>query len=184
MKHLALLSALILCALCPLGLARADDQFSAPKESLTFDGQTLYLAFENNSRPPGEHIKEYIADGEKLDSWTRLAAFHTYPQPDDPKFFAANLIRIMKQDNPDAQGRVIQNPTTGEVIVDFVTWDAGGAFAEFNVFRIAKNTGGGLVAEQYAVRDYKDVRAFLKNLGPLRQRLVALMAKDGLMFNR
>ena len=105
-----------------------------------------------------------------------------YPNHDDPKTLAANLVRMLKQQNPDAPSRMIQNPETGDVIVDFVTWPADSAFAEFNVFRYSKKRGGGLVAYQYAVRDYTDLRAFLKGPGPVRQRLVDLMSKDGLVL--
>jgi len=157
--------------------SRAEDPL--PKESVRFDGRTLVLASQGDN--PGEHVKEYIPADQKLDSWTQLASIRDYPKLDDPKTLASNLVRMLKAQNPQAPSRMIQNPTTGDVIVDFVTWNENGAFAEFNVFRYAKKPGGGLVAQQYAVRDYKDVRAFLKNLAPLRNRLVDLMAKDGLV---
>jgi hypothetical protein len=43
-----------------------------------------------------------------------------------------------------------------------------------------RKPGGGLVAQQSALRDYQDVTAFLRGLKPVRERLVGLMAKEEL----
>jgi hypothetical protein len=75
---------------------------------------------------------------------------------------------------------VSENPKTGEVVVDFVTWPADESFVEFNVFKYGRREGGGLVAQQYALRDYKDPRGFMKGLKPVRTRLVSLMMEGGL----
>jgi hypothetical protein len=162
-----------------LGLAwavHADGQ--APPKRLTFDGQILVLAWQGGA--PGEIAREYIPPAEKLESWTKLASIREYPQLDDPRAVAANLVRALKQQNPAAQSAMIENPATGEVIVDFVTWPADRAFVEFNVFKYARKPGGGLVAQQYALRDYQDTTGFLRSLRPVRERLVGLMAKEGL----
>ena len=52
------------------------------------------------------------------------------------------------------------------MIVDFVTWPADPAFVEFNIFKYTRKPGGGLVAQQYALRDYQDTTGFLRSLGP------------------
>jgi hypothetical protein len=129
-------------------------------------------------------MKEFIPAGEKLESWTKFAALLEYPKLSDPKAVVANLVRALKQQNPDAPSSVIENPKTGEVIVDFVTWPPDNKFAEFNVFKYSKKPGGGLVAQQYALREYKDVTGFLKGLKPVRTRLVDLMAKEGLQVGK
>ena len=162
-----------------LGLAwavHADGQ--APPKRLAFDGQILVLAWQGGS--PGETVREYIPLAEKLESWTKLASIREYPKLDDPRAVAANLVRALKQQNPAAQSAMIENPATGEVIVDFVTWPADRAFVELNIFKYARKPGGGLVAQQYALRDYQDTTGFLRSLGPVRERLVGLMAKEGL----
>ena len=51
---------------------------------------------------------------------------------------------------------------------------------ELNIFKYARKPGGGLVAQQYALRDYQDTTGFLRRLRPVRERLVGLMAKEGL----
>jgi len=148
------------------------------KETVTFDGQTLIFAFQGEN--PGESLKEYIPQGETLTSWTRLASIREYPKLNDPMAVVANLVSFLKQQNPKAPSKTMQNSVTGEVVVDFVTWT--NEFAEFNVFKYAKKPGGGLIAQQYAVREYKDQIGFLKNLRPLRERLVDLMMKEGLQI--
>ena len=162
-------------ALGPLGLRRAEAQ---QRESVSFDGQTLVLAAQGEN--PGETVKEYIPAGEELKSWTRLASVREYPELNEPRAVVANLIQALKQQNPQAQHAVIENPKTGEVVVDFVTWPADQSFVEFNVFKYAKRAGGGLVAHQYALRDYQDPRAFMSGLKPVRTRLVKLMTEGGL----
>jgi hypothetical protein len=68
----------------------------------------------------------------------------------------------------------------GEIVVDFVTWPAAESFVEFNVFKYGRREGGGLVAQQYALRDYKDPRGFMRGLKPVRARLIKLMTEGGL----
>jgi hypothetical protein len=72
-------------------------------------------------------------------------------------------------------------PETGDVIVDFVVWPPDVSFVEFNVFKYSKREEGGIEAQQYAVRAYgKEGQEFLKGLKAVRERLVPLMAEDGL----
>jgi hypothetical protein len=158
-----------------LGPAEAE---ALQQETVSFDGQTLLLA--SRSENPGETVKEYIPAGEELRSWTRLASIREYPALNDPKAVVANLIKALKQQNPESRHAVIENPKTGEVVIDFVTWPADQSFVEFNVFKYSRREGGGLVAEQYALRDYKDPRGFMRGLKPVRARLVKLMTEGGL----
>lgn len=159
-------------------LLRADDKAPPKKESVVFDGTTLLLASTNEN--PGERVREFLPEGQKFSSWTKLASLREYPKLNDPRAVAENLVRALRQQNPGAQSAIIQNPKTGEVIVDFVTWPADNAFVEFNIFKYSRKEGGGLVAQQYALREYQDTAAFLKGLKPVRTRLVELMAKGGL----
>jgi hypothetical protein len=156
-----------------LGLAwavHADGQI--PPTRLAFDGRIPVLAWQGGT--PGEAVREYIPPGEKL------ASIREYPKLDDPRAVAANLVRALKQQNPAAQSAMIENPATGEVMVDFVTWPADRAFVEFNIFKYARKPGGGLVAQQYALREYQDTTGFLRSLRPVCDRLVGLMAREGL----
>jgi len=156
-------------------IATADDTATAAEDTVNFDGQTLVLRWEGEN--PGETIKEYIPADQKLDSWTRLASIRTYSELDDPAALAGGVIKQLKKDYPDSPCAIIENPETGEVVIDFVLWPADLSFVEFNVFKYAKGEDGGVIAEQYALRDYEDSEGFLKGLRPVRERLVNLMTK-------
>lgn len=151
---------------------------AAQPESVTFDGHTLVFASQDKNA--GESLREYIPAGEKLESWTRLASIREYPNLDDPKAVVANLIKLMKQQYPQARHAVMENKETGEVLVDFVVWPPDESFVEFNVFKYSRRDGGGLVAQQYALRNYEDPKGFMRGLRPVRERLVKLMAESGL----
>jgi hypothetical protein len=167
---------------CSMALVHAADE-SAPQaeDSIQFDGNVLSLASQEEA--PGQSLKEYIPAGESLETWTKLASVREYDHLDDPKAVAGALIDKLKKQYPNSPSSVIQNPTTGEVIVDFVVWPPDGSFVEFDVFKYQKRAEGGLIAQQYALREYQDVEGFLKGLRPVRERLVELMA-DGLQPSR
>jgi hypothetical protein len=160
------------------GLVVPADSSAQQRESVAFDGRTLVLAWEGENR--GERIREYIPEGEQLDSWTTLASIREYPNLNDPKAVVANLLRVLKQNTPKAPSAVQENARTGEVVVDFVTWPPDESFVEFNVWKYRRAETGGLVAHQYALRDYRDPKGFLRGLKPVRERLVRLMVEGGL----
>lgn len=159
-------------------LAQADEPAAVAKKSVRFDGQTLLLAFEQSSDT--ESLEEFIPEGESLERWAHLAAIRRYENLHDPAPIVKMMAKRLKEKNPQAPFSIIENPTTGAVVIDFVTWPEDDSFAEFNIFKYSKRAGGGLVAEQYALRAYEDWQDFLKSLRPVRERLVDLMAKDGL----
>lgn len=148
-------------------------------DTVIFDGNELHLA--SSEKNANGLLREYIPPGEKLDSWTKLAAFRLYPQLDNPATAAANLLRALKKQNPGAKAAMIINPKTSDAIVDFITWPEDTSFAEFNVMKYSKFSGGGLVMQQYALRAYgDDVMPFMKNLKSLRTGLVDKMASEGI----
>jgi hypothetical protein len=177
MKHR--IGAWIATLIAAAGLAGPAE--SSAQQSVTFDGRTLVLAWEGENRM--ERIREYIPENEKLDSWTTLASIRHYPNLNDPKAVVANLVRLLKQKTPKAPSAVQDNANTGEVVVDFVTWPPDESFVEFNVWKYRRADTGGLVAHQYALRDYQDPKGFLRRLKPVRERLVRLMAERGLVLS-
>ena len=171
---------ILLLLITPIALLRAQEKAAGTKESVSFDGTTLFLAATGDNR--AERVREYLPEGQKFESWTKLASIRELPNLNDPRAVAENVLRALKQQNPGAQSDMIQNRKTGDVIIDFVTWPPDNAFVEFNIFRYSRKEGGGLVAQQYALREYQDTAAFLKALKTLRTRLIDLMAKGGLQF--
>lgn len=154
---------------------------AAAAEHIQFDGRTLGLAFENATDL--ERVKEYIPGDQKLERWTVLASIREFPGLNDVPATVGALIKQLNKDYPQSPFSLIENPDTGDAIVDFVVWPADGSFVEFNILRYQKNPAGGLIAQQYALRDYEDPEGFLKKLRPLRERLINLMAKDGLQVS-
>ncbi len=172
------------CLLIGLGLAatRATEpeaQDAEAKPSVEFDGQTFYLAYDGEDDDAS--IREFLPQGQQLDSWTQIASIRTFEKIDDPSAFAIASLQQLKRDYPQSPSYLYDNPGAGIVTLDFVVWPADESFVEFNVFRYEKQDNGGIVAQQYALRAYgDDTEPFLKELGDHRSRIVALMATDGL----
>ena len=119
-----------------------------PAATLEFDGQTLELAWEGGE--PGSTIREFIPAGETLEKWTHLASIREYAAIDDPRALAADTLKLTRDTYPDTPSNIIENPTTGDTIIDFAAWPDDNSFLEFNVFKYSKRPGGGVVAQQYA----------------------------------
>lgn len=156
----------------------AQEKPGAKPERVRFEGQTLVLA-SSNAGAEGS-VREFIPEGEKLASWTRLAALREYPKLDDPMAVGQNVLRQLKERYPDANSAIIRNPSTGEVIVDFLVTSPDQKFMEFNIFKYTRKPGAGLSCQQYALRAYGDPRAFLVELKSRRKALIDAMAKTGL----
>jgi hypothetical protein len=169
-------------ALVALALsAHALDAFPATR-AVTFDGKRLVQAADGATEV--ERWREFVPAGESIDRWKTLASLREYPTHRDVKALAGELVRALKRRYPDAPSSVIENPSTGDVIVDFIVWPPDRAFTEFNLFRYGKRDGGGVVAQQYALRAYGDATDFLRGLKAERVRLLDLMAKEGLRAAR
>ena len=147
---------------------------AGPRESVTFDGLTLVLAWQGDI--PGGTAREFVPAGEKPDAWTRLASIRSYAGATDPKALAVSLVQGVKAESPQAPCSIRQDAATGDVLVDYVFWPADNSSVEFNVFRFSKAPDG-VVAHQYAIREHRDPKGFIEELRPVRERLLAEMAK-------
>lgn len=150
----------------------------AGAEVVQFDGEKLGLAWQADN--DGDTIKEFIPAGENLDTWKKLAAVREFPKVGDAREFAELMVQKLREDSPDAPNTITKNDKTGEVVLDFVAWPKDKSFVEFNVWKFRPRPQGGIFAEQFAVRDYKDPEGFVKNLKNVRERLVDAMSKGGL----
>jgi hypothetical protein len=158
----------------------------ATAKSLSFDGQTLNLAWEGGTADAP--IREYIPAGENLDKWTHLASVREYvgrewADLNDPRELAAGTLETVKQTYPGAPHNMAENPDTGETVIDFLVGPPDGSFVEYNVFKYSKRLGGGVIAQQYAVRNYDNPTEFAdKELPAIRGRVINEMATDGLQI--
>jgi hypothetical protein len=108
---------------------------------IDFSGQTYHLDYQDRAKPTdgrlGDGIAEFTLQGETVNDWTKLFAFHAYPEAgDNPALAASTLGRIVQEANKDARFALTEDPQTGEAIVDFLTWAPGGDVMEFNVFNM------------------------------------------------
>lgn len=153
----------------------------ATAKSLTFDGQTLNLAWEGGTAEAP--IREYIPAGENLEKWTHLASIREWTDLNDPRELAAGTLETVKQTYPGAPHNMAENPDTGETVIDFLVGPPDGSFVEYNIFKYAKRPGGGTIAQQYAVRNYDNPAEFAeKELPAIRGRVINEMATDGLQI--
>jgi hypothetical protein len=163
------------CLLASIGLAQAQTP------TVEFDGQVYYLAYEDETGlpkgPPGNGLAEFTLEGETLDNWTKLFAFHAYPSLlETPLQAASDLGRVLKQVNRDANYALTEDKATGDAIIDFLTWAPGSEVMEFNVFKYSRaGLRPGLVALQFAQR-FKLGTYSVDAFRALRERAVENMA--------
>lgn len=159
-----------------MAAVRAEDQ------SVEFAGDTYHLDYHDRAKHPdgsaGDGIAEFTLEGETVNDWTKLFAYHIYPGvADNPQLAAETLGKTVKENNKDANYSLTQDAKSGEAMVDFLTWAPGSDVMEFNVFKYAKaGDGQGLIALQYAQR-FKTKDIPVEEFRKLRERMVDEMAR-------
>src|SRR5262249_51045888 len=129
---------------------------AADTPPVEFDGERYTLNFEDQATlangDSGNGIAEFTLPGETVEDWSKLFAFHAYPQMgDDPAAAVEAVGKAVKENNKDANYAIVTNDKTGEAMIDFLTWEPDSDVMEFNVFKYARAADGrGLVAMQYA----------------------------------
>ena len=163
--------------LASVSLARADTP------AVVFGDDRYTLAFEDQATLPdgeaGDGIAEFTLPGESVDNWSKLFAFHAYPEMgDDPLAAVETVGKVVKETNKDANYAIVTNDQTGEAIIDFLTWAPESDVMEFNVFKYARSADGrGLVAMQYA-QHIKLGEIDVEGMRALRKRTVDDMATE------
>jgi len=120
---------------------------------------------------------EFTLDGETVDDWTKLFAFHDYAGLDaEPAAAAATVRKTVLEQYKDASVAITDVAGSDEAILDFLTYDPKRDVMEFDIFKYARAPDGGLIALQFAQRfpagDF-DKKAF----PALRTRLVDEMVR-------
>lgn len=123
------------------------------EEPVEFADEAYYVA-HRDVREEGNSLVELVREGEKIDGWKKLVAFHRFPDLEaSPKDAVHGLAAQLTQRDPSARFAIVENAETGEAIIDFITAEAGSDTIEFNVFKYARHTSdGGIVALQFAER--------------------------------
>jgi hypothetical protein len=152
--------------------------------SVDFAGESYHLDYYDRAKHPdgsaGDGVAEFTLPGETVNDWTKLFAYHIYPDgPADPALAAETLGKTVKKNNKDANYSLTQDAGSGEAIVDFLTWAPGSDVMEFNVFKYAKaGDESGLVALQYAQR-FKAKDIPVEEFRQLREHMVDEMSRTG-----
>lgn len=171
------LPSLFIVLLASVSLARADTP------AVVFGDDRYTLAFEDQATLPdgemGDAIAEFTLPGESVDNWSKLFAFHAYPEMGDDPLAAVEAVgKVVKETNKDANYAIVTNDKTGEAIIDFLTWAPESEVMEFNVFKYARSADGrGLVAMQYA-QHVKLGEIDVEGMRALRKRTVDDMATE------
>jgi hypothetical protein len=168
---------ILLLVLCCTAAAAKNAAPSKP-ESVDFCGHQLFFAFA------GQNFDEYIPHGQTLETWTRLASIRTVKNFDDPLEYAKRFAEQIKKDNPLSSSAIGHNQKKQIAIIDFITWPRDLSYVEFNIWRIEKSGNNGLIAYQYAEREYKEQKKFLLVLKDLRLQTITEMRDRGLTINK
>jgi len=185
MKALILFSAMaltLLTAFTPGDSPKVKDYFSVPGP-LEFNKQSYRLSW--STHPNATYYKqEYLTTGQTSDKFTSMilleVATGDFALADLVKSKTAELDQRKKTDLTTNYA-VIQNPTTGEYLLDFVISQGTGAasIVEWNVYRYVKVKGStkGVQLMGYSKRAYGDAgTAFLKQLKTARTADINTMA--------
>lgn len=174
----AFVAALLLFFAVRTFAADAATPSNAAKTIVLFDGVAMTQVAEGSNS--SEHWRDFIPADDDRKAWTRFASIREYAKIDDPKMVAGDRVRVLKRDFPQAHAGVLHNKTTGEVIIDFITWPADRKYVQFDVLRYSRNPKGGVIAQQYALRRYEFAPDFVAAFKSERHRLVNQMATHGL----
>ncbi|BBO36578.1 hypothetical protein [Lacipirellula parvula] len=174
---------IVLFGLLSLTIALEAAQAKAPKsieppKAVEFDGRTLNLAWQGEN--PEQPVAEFIPEGETLDKWTHLASIRRYPDLEDAQGLAKMTVEEVQETYPGSPTNLVDDPKGSDAIIEFVVESPDKTFAEYNLFKYAKDPAGGVVAQQYALRTYGDRKTFLDELTAKRQKLLDEMADSGL----
>lgn len=137
-------------------IASFSGALAADAPTVEFGDERYTLAYEDQATlpdgQPGNGIAEFTRAGETVNDWSKLFAFHAYPEMGDDPLAAVQAVgKAVKETNKDANYAIVVDDRTGEAIIDFLTWAPESDVMEFNVFKYARAADGrGLVAMQYA----------------------------------
>ena len=139
-------------SLCWLGFLSRTPKRPPSSSPASATRSTSRIRRQQEDGSPGDGLAEFTLPGETVDDWSKLFAFHAYPEMGDDPVAAVKMVgKVVKETNKDANFAIVENEKTGEAIIDFLTWTPESDVMEFNVFKYARAADGkGLVAMQYA----------------------------------
>lgn len=142
---LSLISATVL--LFSASAARADDvieRLSVPGP-IGFHGDSFALSW--TAHPDPDYYKqEYLPAGQSSEHYKAMLLLDANLAQGDVRAVAAAMVDTLqkrKASDPLVNFAVIENPKTGEIILDFIMSSPDGDIVEWNAYRYARWTGAG-----------------------------------------
>ncbi len=167
----------------------AVDHLSVPGP-IAFGGESYQLSWTSHPTPD-YYLQEYLAPGQTSERFQRMVLINAFYGDIDAKAAAAakiNDLNKRKATDPLVNFAVIQNPKTGEIILDFIisSEDAdGGTIVEWNAYRYASLKGqgakAGVLLFGISRRAYgDDASGFLRGLKAMRPGEIDALANQRL----
>lgn len=107
-------------------------------DSVSFNDEDYFLAWSSFSNE-NFYKQEYLRKGEDFDrgfnKMILIDVLHGDFTPKDIALKKAQEIEARKKVDAVANYKIIDNPNTGEYIIDFLMSDSEGALYEFNIYR-------------------------------------------------
>ena len=197
----AILAQLATVFLAPVAIAAPTaalaDRIDTPKDAvvdhlgvpgpIAFDGTSYELAW--SSRPAPNYIKqEYVPSGQNVERYTRMLLVEAVTggvKTVDAVRNQVDMLNKRKSSDPLVKMNIIQNESTGEVLLDFLvsSKDANGEYVvEWNGYRYApyRSVSGqsGVLLNAISHRAYgnENAKAFMSGLKELRAKQIKALA--------
>lgn len=179
-------AAAIALLLVPATAFAQEDFFGVPGP-IQFEGQDYALAWSSN--PSKGYIKhEYVPSGQSVEAYDRMVIIETVEGAITPMQAAVAQIQSLEQrkaSDPLVNHELIQNDSTGEIILDFLVSDlaANPTIVEWNAYRYSPLPGkDGVVLFAISQRGYGDDGGadFLGALPNARPRMIGALAAQPL----
>lgn len=176
-----LLGAAFLFSASATSAENAAERLSVPGP-ISFHGEDFALAWASHPYPH-YYKQEYLPAEQDSEHYTAMVLIDANVANDDVRAAAAatvDMLQKRKASDPLVHFSEIQNPQTGEIIVDFILSD--GDIVEWNAYRYAawKGEGGksGVILFGISRRAYgDDATAFLAALKAARKQDIDALAK-------
>jgi len=190
LPFVALLMRMLLVSLATAGLATAAEEPAIDRIGVpgpvVFDGKAYVLVWTSN--PSSGYFKqEYLAAGQDVATYTEMIMIDVLETGVDVATAVTSQVQFLKQrkvQDSMANMAVIDNKTTGEMLLDFIISDdsSGKSIVEWNAYRYRPHTGKdgrkGVVLFALSRRAYNDdIDGFLKGLRSLRVAYINKVAQ-------
>lgn len=123
------------------------------KETIHLGGDIYYLAYDESGEEGS--LKEFLLEGETLETWTRMVAVRNFKKAKSPKDYIGSMAQNYRSKYPHMQFAMFEKKETKEWAIDFIIYPLGqsSGHVEWNYFQAGKVKGvKGIVVNQYVER--------------------------------